>query len=144
MSALQAPAIGFHSIKPATIPEPPVHPLKAQSLDIEAITSRYEAERAKRLREDGIAQYQHAQGSLSRFKADVKALPLIRDPVTRETKVLIVGGGFGGIVTAVRLKDQGVQDFVILDKAAGFGGTWYWNQYPGINKYSQSPHKGNR
>lgn len=112
----------------------PVHPLKSLSFDIEAITAKYQAERAKRLREDGVGQFKHAEGSYSQLKEDILATPIVRDPVTAETKVLIVGAGIGGIVSAVKFKQQGIEDFLILDKAAGFGGTWYWNQYPGKNK----------
>jgi len=112
----------------------PVHPLKTQNIDIEAITAKYQAERAKRLREDGVGQFKQTKGSLSHFKEDVGATPITRDPVTAESKVLIVGAGLGGIVTAVKLKQQGIEDLLILDKAAGFGGTWYWNQYPGKNR----------
>ena len=42
-----------------------------------------------------------------------------------------VGGGFAGLVTAARLKDAGVDDVRIVEKGGGFGGTWYWNRYPG-------------
>ena len=47
-------------------------------------------------------------------------------------EVLIVGAGFSGIGMAARLKDAGVDDFLLVDDADGFGGTWYWNRYPGI------------
>lgn len=112
----------------------PVHPLKTQNIDIEAITAKYQVERAKRLREDGVGQFKQAKGSFSQFKQDVGATPITRDSVTAETKVLIVGAGLGGIVAAVKLKQQGIDDLLVLDKAAGFGGTWYWNQYPGKKK----------
>ncbi|KAK5996284.1 Ketocytochalasin monooxygenase [Cladobotryum mycophilum] len=118
-----------NELKPAA---PPVHPLKALNIDIKSIEAKYEREREKRLRKDGVAQFQPAKGSLSRFKDDVGATPLSREPLIRETKTLIIGAGFGGVVTAVRLKQRGIEDFVILDKASGFGGTWYWNQYPGV------------
>ena len=109
----------------------PIHPLKAQSLDTEALAVKYREERAKRLREDGVAQFKPPEGTLSHFKEDTRAPPLIRDPISSETKVLIVGAGLAGLVTSVKLKNQGVEDFLIVDKGAGFGGTWYWNQYPG-------------
>ncbi|KMU79090.1 LOW QUALITY PROTEIN: cyclohexanone 1,2-monooxygenase [Coccidioides immitis RMSCC 3703] len=49
-------------------------------------------------------------------------------------KIIIVGAGYGGILFAVRLLDAGFkpEDIVIVDTAAGFGGTWYWNRYPGL------------
>ncbi|KAF7182340.1 hypothetical protein CNMCM7691_001820 [Aspergillus felis] len=109
----------------------PVHPLQTYQFDKEAILKRYEAERAKRLRQDGVAQFQTARdGAFHRFREDVAPAPA-REPTHAETKVLIVGAGFAGLVAAVKLEKQGVQDFLIVDKAAGFGGTWYWNQYPG-------------
>ena len=47
-------------------------------------------------------------------------------------EVLIVGAGFSGIGMAARLKEAGIDDFLLVDDADGFGGTWYWNRYPGI------------
>lgn len=108
-----------------------VHPLKELTLDVETITARYQAERQKRLRADGVAQFKPATGSFSHFKADPEAAPPRRDPITSGTKVLIVGAGIGGLVAAVKLLNQGVDDFLIIDKASRFGGTWAWNQFPG-------------
>ncbi|EAW09116.1 putative cyclohexanone monooxygenase [Aspergillus clavatus NRRL 1] len=109
----------------------PVHPLQTLQFDKEAILEKYQAERAKRLRQDGVSQFKSARsGAYDRFRQDV-ARPQSREPIEAETKVLIVGAGFAGLVAAVKLDQQGVQDFRIVDKAAGFGGTWYWNQYPG-------------
>ena len=45
--------------------------------------------------------------------------------------VAIIGAGPGGLATGVLLKKAGVDDFVILEKNAGVGGTWYRNRYPG-------------
>ncbi|WP_067490221.1 flavin-containing monooxygenase [Actinomadura hibisca] len=45
--------------------------------------------------------------------------------------VVIVGSGFGGIGMAIRLKQAGVHDVVVLEKAGGLGGTWRDNTYPG-------------
>jgi cation diffusion facilitator CzcD-associated flavoprotein CzcO len=47
-------------------------------------------------------------------------------------EVLVIGAGFSGIGMAVRLKEAGFDDFLLVDDADGFGGTWYWNRYPGI------------
>ncbi|MEI2735464.1 MAG: NAD(P)/FAD-dependent oxidoreductase [Rhodoblastus sp.] len=41
------------------------------------------------------------------------------------------GGGFSGLLTGARLREKGVDDFLIVEKGADFGGTWYWNRYPG-------------
>jgi cation diffusion facilitator CzcD-associated flavoprotein CzcO len=46
-------------------------------------------------------------------------------------QVAIVGGGFGGLGTAIRLRQEGIDDFVILERAADVGGTWRDNTYPG-------------
>jgi cyclohexanone monooxygenase len=45
--------------------------------------------------------------------------------------VTIIGSGFGGLCSAIRLQQAGMTDFVILEKDAEFGGTWRVNQYPG-------------
>lgn len=44
---------------------------------------------------------------------------------------LIIGAGFSGICLGKRLKDEGIENFRIYDKAGKVGGTWYWNSYPG-------------
>ncbi len=46
-------------------------------------------------------------------------------------KVVIVGAGFSGLATAIRLKQEGIQDFIVLERADEVGGTWYYNTYPG-------------
>src|SRR3954468_6103156 len=48
-----------------------------------------------------------------------------------EVKVAIVGSGFSGLGTAIKLKQQGMEDFVVLERASDVGGTWHWNTYPG-------------
>ncbi|USN96942.1 MAG: NAD(P)/FAD-dependent oxidoreductase [Candidatus Nomurabacteria bacterium] len=49
-----------------------------------------------------------------------------------ETRVLIIGTGFSGIGMGIKLQKAGINDFVILEKAHEFGGTWRDNVYPGI------------
>ena len=44
---------------------------------------------------------------------------------------LIIGTGFSGLAMAIKLKERGIHDFVILEKAADVGGTWRENTYPG-------------
>ena len=48
-----------------------------------------------------------------------------------KAQIAIIGGGFGGIAMAIRLLQNGIQDFTILEKANDFGGTWRDNRYPG-------------
>lgn len=101
--------------------------------DPDALRRRYREERDKRLREDGNEQYVEIKGELAHFLDDPYADPgFTREPLTDEVEVLIVGGGFGGLLAGVRLRQAGVDGIRILDPAADFGGTWYWNRYPGI------------
>jgi hypothetical protein len=51
--------------------------------------------------------------------------------VVRHVEVAIVGSGFGGLGIAIRLKQSGVDDFVVLERAGDVGGTWRDNSYPG-------------
>jgi cation diffusion facilitator CzcD-associated flavoprotein CzcO len=48
-----------------------------------------------------------------------------------QTRVLIVGAGFGGIGLGIKLKEAGLNDFVILEKSDSVGGVWCKNRYPG-------------
>ncbi len=48
-----------------------------------------------------------------------------------DTTVAIIGSGFSGIGLAIRLKQDGVEDFVVLERNDGVGGTWWANTYPG-------------
>lgn len=49
----------------------------------------------------------------------------------RKVKVVIVGAGFGGLCMAIKLKEAGISDFIILEKGLDVGGTWRDNTYPG-------------
>ncbi len=49
----------------------------------------------------------------------------------RELDVVIVGAGFGGLCMAIKLREAGNDNFVILEKGDDVGGTWYFNSYPG-------------
>jgi cyclohexanone monooxygenase len=102
-------------------------------IDVEALTRKYEEERRKRLRPEGLSQYREMTGALADFACDPFAGPAKpRAPVHREADVLIVGGGFGGLLAGAHLRREGVRDIVVVDRAADFGGTWYWNRYPGV------------
>jgi cation diffusion facilitator CzcD-associated flavoprotein CzcO len=45
--------------------------------------------------------------------------------------VAVIGAGFGGLCAGIKLRDAGIRDFVILEKAGDVGGTWRENTYPG-------------
>lgn len=46
-------------------------------------------------------------------------------------KVIIIGAGFAGLCMAIKLKEAGIHNFVVLEKGDQVGGTWYFNRYPG-------------
>ena len=50
---------------------------------------------------------------------------------SRSLRIAIIGAGPGGLCTAIRLQQAGFDDFVLIEKADGVGGTWYHNRYPG-------------
>src|SRR6201993_3195541 len=52
-------------------------------------------------------------------------------------EVIVIGAGVGGIYQIKRLADLGVKA-TVLELAAGLGGTWYWNRYPGARFDSES------
>lgn len=102
-------------------------------IDFAALSRRYAEERAKRLRPDGIEQYRLLGAMGDEFARDPHAnAAFSRAPVERETEVLIVGGGFAGLLGAANLHKQGITDIVVVERGADFGGTWYWNRYPGV------------
>ena len=45
--------------------------------------------------------------------------------------VLIVGGGFSGLCMAIKLREAGMNSFLLIEKSDDIGGTWYDNRYPG-------------
>jgi cyclohexanone monooxygenase len=104
----------------------------AGTFDPDALREKYAAERDKRLRADGNAQYIEITGDYDRFIDDKYVASVDeREPLTDDVEVLLVGGGFGGLLAGARLRQAGVEDIRIVEKGAALGGTWYWNQYPG-------------
>ncbi|TMA56596.1 MAG: NAD(P)/FAD-dependent oxidoreductase, partial [Deltaproteobacteria bacterium] len=97
-----------------------------------ALRKKYAAERAKRLRADGNTQYQEITGKYAHYNVDPYVEPGFTRPARHEElDVLIIGGGFGGLLAAARLQKAGITNIRIIEKAGDFGGTWYWNRYPG-------------
>jgi cyclohexanone monooxygenase len=100
--------------------------------DPEALRARYRAERDKRLRADGNEQYVEIAGRFTHYLEDPYVQPgFARAPLTDEVEVAVIGGGFGGLLVGARLREAGVRDIRIIEKGGDFGGTWYWNRYPG-------------
>jgi len=96
-----------------------------------ALKAKYLAERDKRIRDDGTSQYTEVTAEFSHYVDDPYADELARDPLFDEVEVVIIGGGFGGLLTGARLREAGFEDIRVIEKASDFGGTWYWNRYPG-------------
>jgi cation diffusion facilitator CzcD-associated flavoprotein CzcO len=100
-------------------------------IDVEALSKKYAEERAKRLRPDALHQYRELKGTA--FDKDPHADPAFRrDAIVEQTDVLVIGGGFAGMLAGARLREAGIKDMRIVEKGADFGGTWYWNRYPGV------------
>ena len=100
--------------------------------DPAALRERYRVERDKRLRDDGNDQYVEMTGSFAHYLDDPYIVGKTnREPVTDEVDVVLIGGGFGGLQAGARLRDAGIKDIKIIEKGGAFGGTWYWNRYPG-------------
>ena len=100
--------------------------------DADALRTRYRQERDKRLRADGNEQYVEVTGKFAQFLDDPYVEPNFnRAPLRDSVEVLIIGGGFGGLLAGARLREAGVADLRIIEKGGDFGGTWYWNRYPG-------------
>jgi hypothetical protein len=115
-------------------------------LKITATQQKYAEEADKRLRPDGLAQYVELKDAeFDRFKA------LGQDPWVNHAalnaqgsavkdgekyKFAVLGAGYAGLLFAVRLLQsgaaKGADDIHFMDAADGFGGTWYWNRYPGL------------
>ena len=102
--------------------------------DPEALRERYRVERDRRVRPDGRGQYRPVDGDDAHYAADPYAEPgFTREPLTDHVDALIVGGGLGGLVAGARLRQAGVERIRIVEQGGDFGGTWYWNRYPGIH-----------
>jgi cyclohexanone monooxygenase len=101
--------------------------------DPDALREKYRRERDKRIRADGEAQYIELAGDFARYaEDDPYADPTFtRAPLSDEVEVAIIGGGFSGLLAGARLREAGVEDIRIIEAGADFGGTWYWNRYPG-------------
>jgi cation diffusion facilitator CzcD-associated flavoprotein CzcO len=109
-------------------------PLDTAELDFDpaALREKYRQERDKRLRADANEQYVEIAGDFRHYIDDPYIdAPIERAPLTDEVDALVIGGGFGGLLAAARLREVGVEKIRILEKGGDFGGTWYWNRYPG-------------
>src|SRR5216684_2619478 len=105
---------------------------KELGFDPAALREKYAAERTRRLRADGNNQYQEITGAHEHYNFDPYVEPgFTRPALQEELEAVVVGGGFGGLLAAARLQKAGITNIRIIEKGGDFGGTWYWNRYPG-------------
>ncbi|MFD7921394.1 flavin-containing monooxygenase [Streptomyces sp. NPDC059740] len=119
-------------------PRPAPHATSAlpeePGIDVDALRARYRAERDRRIRPEGSAQYQRVTGEFGYYDEDPYAdADHSREPLTDRVDAVIVGGGFGGLLAGARLRQAGLERIRVIEKGGDFGGTWYWNRYPGIH-----------
>jgi len=101
--------------------------------DPQALREKYRIERDKRIREDGENQYIEAASAFAHYADDDPYVDagFVREPLDIDIEVAVIGAGFSGLMTAARLKERGITNFRIIEAGGDFGGTWYWNRYPG-------------
>jgi cyclohexanone monooxygenase len=106
-------------------------PTEQRTFDPDALRDKYRAERDKRRRGDANDQYVEVAGTFAHYLDDPYVAPVDREPLHDDVDVAIIGGGFGGLLAGARLRQAGIDDLRIIEKGGDFGGTWYWNRYPG-------------
>ena len=112
-------------------------PLKKEysnlGFDPDALREKYRAERDRRMRDDGDDQFLRTMDDYAHYADEDPFVekPLERDAIEREVDVVVIGGGFSGMMALARLKERGVEDVMLIESGADLGGTWYWNRYPG-------------
>jgi cyclohexanone monooxygenase len=116
---------------------PPTH--TPDDIDLDALREKYRREREKRLRPEGSKQYiELVDDFAGYYETDPHSPPLVRDPISEDIDVAVLGGGFGGLLSAAYLKKAGVDDVRIIELGGDFGGVWYWNRYPGLQCDNES------
>ncbi|KAL4733404.1 hypothetical protein BDV11DRAFT_213937 [Aspergillus similis] len=111
-----------------------------------AVRKRYAEEASKRLRPEGSSQFvplTSADEERIRSLADDpwvdhEALNSRLSPIEDDGRYrfFVLGAGYGGLQFAVRLIEDGIarpDEIRLADAAGGFGGTWYWNRFPGLH-----------
>ena len=121
--------------------------IETLGFDPEQLAERYRIERSKRLRDDAESQFIEVTNDsafANEYMAhDPYSETVEREPIKDIREVIVIGGGWVGLMTATRLIQSGVTDVRIVESGTDFGGTWYWNRYPGaqcdIESYSYLP-----
>ncbi len=106
---------------------------KTSAFDPEAVRAKYAAERDKRLTPGrGVIHDLRHEEQFAEYLRDPFTPFVDREPVSDDVDVAIIGAGMSGVVVGAKLREAGLRDIVLIDKAGGIGGTWYWNRYPGV------------
>jgi cation diffusion facilitator CzcD-associated flavoprotein CzcO len=115
------------SCSPTNIPPP-------EEIDIPALKEKYRVERDKRMRPETGEQYAKPSDHLTHdtYEHDPFTPVVPRDALSEDIDVAVLGAGFSGVTASYHLTQAGVTDFRVIDHAGNFGGTWYWNRYPGL------------
>ena len=112
---------------PTTVPAP-------DEVDIPTLRNKYRDERDRRLRPDGQEQYAAAfQETEAVDFSDPHMARSSRRAVSDVVDVVVLGGGWAGVLAGYHLRKAGVANFRIIEQAGDFGGVWYWNRYPGLS-----------
>lgn len=112
---------------PTNVPAP-------HEVDIPSLKTKYREERDRRLRLDGQEQYAPAfQDAAALDYSDPHMPKVSRRAVSEDVDVVVLGGGWAGVLAGYHLRKAGVTDFRIIEQAGDFGGVWYWNRYPGLS-----------
>nr|BCT03374.1 Baeyer-Villiger monooxygenase [Exophiala jeanselmei] len=103
--------------------------------DPDALKAKYAEEKRKRDNPQGLGQYASVRTSklLNSYTKDLYAdESFTREPVKATYDVVIIGAGYASLMAASHLLERGITNICIIEKGRGFGGTWYWNRYPGV------------
>ena len=112
---------------PTNVPAP-------HEVDIPSLKNKYREERDRRLRLDGQEQYAPAFQDAEALDYSDPHMPQVsRRAVSDDVDVVVLGGGWAGVLAGYHLRKAGVTDFRIIEQAGDFGGVWYWNRYPGLS-----------
>src|SRR4051794_34692571 len=92
------------------------------AFDPDALRAKYREERDKRLRGDGNEQYRELTGGLARYLDDPDVDPgYAREAIVDDVDVIIVGGGFSGLLAGARLREAGLDRIRVVESGGDFG-----------------------
>src|SRR5271169_2674810 len=105
--------------------------------DPDTLRTKYREERDKRIRTDGNEQYVEVKGDFSRYIDDPYVAPgFTRAPLNDAVDVVIIGGGFGGLLAGARLREAGIKGIRMIEKGGDFGAPGTGTAIPARNAIS--------